>query len=57
MNDREEYWLKRRRKKLTHKEIAKAISCSQSLISRYETGDCEMGKEKVEQYKKYIDSM
>ena len=53
---REEYFLKRRQKKITMQEIAEYIGCSQSLISRYETGDCGMKKEKLEMYREYIDS-
>lgn len=55
MNLKDDYFLKRRKKKITHKELAKYIGCSQSLISRYETGECGMTKEKKEKYREYID--
>ncbi|UOE57294.1 helix-turn-helix domain-containing protein [Cytobacillus oceanisediminis] len=55
MNIKDDYFLKRRKKKITHKELAKYIGCSQSLISRYETGECGMTKEKKEKYREYID--
>jgi transcriptional regulator with XRE-family HTH domain len=51
---REEYLLKRRKKRITATEIAKAIGVSQSLISRYETGNC--GMKKVKEYREYIDN-
>lgn len=52
---RDEYLLKRRKKKITMQEIADYIGCSQSLISRYETGNCGMSKEKIQKYREYID--
>lgn len=52
---RDEYLLKRRKKRITHKELAEYIGCSQSLLSRYERGECGMKKEKVELYRRYID--
>ncbi len=52
---REVYLLKRRKKKITAKEIAQYIKCSASLISRYETGDCGMMPDKVKAYREYID--
>lgn len=52
---KEEYLLKRRRKKITHVELANYLHCSQSLISRYETGKCGMSQKKIEKYRKYID--
>ncbi len=56
MNKREEYLLKRRRKKITHIELAVYMNCSQSLISRFETGNCGMAKEKIQRYREYIDN-
>lgn len=56
MNKREEYLLKRRRKKITHNELAVYLNCSQSLISRFETGNCGMAKEKIKRYREYIDN-
>ncbi len=56
MSIKEHYILKRRKKKIRLRQIAEYIGCSQSLISRYETGDCEMEKLKVEKYKDFIDN-
>ncbi|WP_066173374.1 helix-turn-helix domain-containing protein [Bacillus marinisedimentorum] len=56
MNIKDEYLLKRRKKKITMQELAGFIGCSQSLISRYETGDCSMSDKKIERYRFYIDS-
>ncbi|MBT2680151.1 helix-turn-helix transcriptional regulator [Bacillus sp. ISL-35] len=55
MNIKDEYFLKRRQKKITHNELAVYLNCSQSLISRYETGNCGMSKEKIQRYREYID--
>lgn len=52
---KEEYLIKRRRKKITHVELANYLHCSQSLISRYETGKCGMSKTKIDKYRKYIE--
>ncbi|KQL54060.1 XRE family transcriptional regulator [Heyndrickxia shackletonii] len=56
MNDRDIYFLKRRHKKISMQKIAKYIGCSQSLISRYEIGDCLMSEEKIQLYKEFIDN-
>jgi len=56
MSTKEMYVLKRRKKRIRLRQIAEFIGCSQSLISRYETGDCEMDKAKIEKYKQFIDS-
>jgi transcriptional regulator with XRE-family HTH domain len=56
LSTKEMYILKRRRKKIRLRQLAGFIGCSQSLISRYETGDCEMDKEKIRKYKEFIDS-
>lgn len=55
MNKKDEYFLKRRQKKISMNKIANYIGCSQSLISRYETGNCGMSKSKIERYREYID--
>ncbi|APH05856.1 helix-turn-helix domain-containing protein [Bacillus weihaiensis] len=55
MIKKDEYFLKRRQKKISMKELAKNIGCSQSLISRYETGDCGMSDSKIKRYREYID--
>ncbi|MED5103141.1 helix-turn-helix transcriptional regulator [Niallia circulans] len=56
MSTKEMYVLKRRKKRIRLRQLAEFIGCSQSLISRYETGDCEMDKAKIEKYKQFIDS-
>ncbi len=56
MNKKDEYFLKRRQKKISMNELSKYIGCSQSLISRYETGDCGMTDTKIKRYREYIDS-
>ncbi|MBT2667328.1 helix-turn-helix transcriptional regulator [Bacillus sp. ISL-4] len=56
MSIKEEYLLQRRKKKIRLRQIAEYIGCSQSLISQYETGDCDMDTKKVEKYKSFIDS-
>ncbi len=56
MNEKDEYFLKRRHKKISMQKIANYIGCSQSLISRYETGDCEMSDKKIQLYREYIDT-
>lgn len=50
----EEYLLIRRRKGITHEQLAIHLQCSQSLISRYETGSCRMSEDKIEKYREYI---
>ncbi|MED0717436.1 helix-turn-helix transcriptional regulator [Aeribacillus composti] len=52
---RDEYLLKRRKKKITMQELAEYIGCSQSLISRYEHGNSGMKPEKIQKYREYID--
>lgn len=56
MNTRDEYVLKRRKKKIRLRQLAEFISCSQSLISQYETGSCEMDRAKVQKYQDFIDN-
>lgn len=55
MTEKEYYFLLRRKKKISQKEISQEIGVTQSLISRYETGDCEMSEQKIERYRSYID--
>lgn len=55
MSVKDEYILKRRKKKIVLRQIAKYIGCSLSLISRYETDSCEMDKDKIKKYREYID--
>ena len=55
MNMRDEYLLKRRKKRISQKELSEYLQCSQSLLSRYERGECGMKKEKIGLYRRYID--
>jgi len=55
MNEKELYLIKRRRKKIKQSELATALNCSQSLISRFEKGENEMSDYKIKRYKTYID--
>lgn len=55
MTEKVYYFLLRRKKKITHTELAKYIGCSQSFISRYERGNSDMSKIKIEKYRSYID--
>lgn len=52
---RDEYLIKRRKKGISQKELAQVLNCSQSLLSRYERGECGMKKEKIQKYREYID--
>ena len=56
MCKKDEYILKRRKKKIILKQLAEYIGCSQSLISQYETGHCEMDIKKVKKYREFIDN-
>ncbi len=56
MNTKDEYVLKRRKKRIRLRHIADYIGCSQSLISQYETGNCEMDRAKIVKYKEFIDN-
>jgi transcriptional regulator with XRE-family HTH domain len=56
LSTKEMYILRRRRKKIRLRQLAEFIGCSQSLISRYETENCAMEKEKIRKYKEFIDS-
>ncbi|PED32812.1 transcriptional regulator [Bacillus cereus] len=55
MNAKDEYILKRRKKRIRLRQLADYIGCSQSLISQYETGNCEMNRFKIDKYKEFID--
>ncbi|WP_038112164.1 helix-turn-helix domain-containing protein [Tuberibacillus calidus] len=50
------YLLKRKKKKITAKQISKALGISQSLISMYENDVANMSKEKIAAYEHYIDA-
>lgn len=56
MLDKQDYFLLRRKKRITLTEIAKAIGCSQSLLSKHETSECNMCSLKIKKYKKYIEN-
>ncbi|HDX9572447.1 TPA: helix-turn-helix domain-containing protein [Bacillus cereus] len=56
MNIKDEYVLKRRKKRIRLRQLADYIGCSQSLISQYETGSCEMDRVKIDKYKEFIDN-
>lgn len=56
MNRKEEYLLKRRRKGITHNELAKVLGCSQSTISRFERDLRDISEEKIKKYETYIDT-
>lgn len=53
LNERELYFMKRRKLRITHKEIAECLGVNQSSISRYERGEMNFKHEK--EYKNYID--
>lgn len=50
----EHYFLQRRRKKITLKELAVACDCSIGLISLYENHKANMSPEKIKKYQEYI---
>jgi transcriptional regulator with XRE-family HTH domain len=52
---KQEYFLRRRDKKIRMVKLAASIGCSQSLISKYETGVATMSDCKIQKYRKYID--
>lgn len=54
ITDFEKYIVIRRRKKITLKEIAKAIKCTSALISAYEKQKTNMSDEKLQKYREYI---
>lgn len=54
-DDIEHYFLLKNRKQLTNKEIAKAIGCSESLVSHYFKRRCNLSKDKELKLKRYID--
>lgn len=53
--NKEDYFLIRRKKRLTLTKLAKFMNCSQSLLSRYELNDCNMSQSNIKKYKKYIE--
>lgn len=55
LKQREIYVIKRRQKRIRLKEIAEYIGCSQSLLSKYETGTANIIPDKLRMYQDYID--
>lgn len=49
-----ELFIMRRQKKILLKDIATYVSCSISLISRYENDLCVMRQDKIEKYEEFI---
>ncbi|ADL07755.1 helix-turn-helix domain-containing protein [Thermosediminibacter oceani] len=54
MEEREILMLERRRKNIKLREIAKAIGCSISLLSRWERGECHIAPEKLRRYREFL---
>ncbi|OLN22907.1 transcriptional regulator [Domibacillus antri] len=54
-NLKQEYFLLRRQKKIRMVDLAAYIGCSQSLISKYETGVADMSEKKIQLYREYIE--
>lgn len=52
---KDEYLLKRRKKRINQSEIAKQLGVSQSHISRYEKGVSGMSEQNIKLYREYID--
>jgi len=55
LTDRDIYATKRRKARIKLKDIADAIGCSLSLISKYELNQTNMSDEKIAKYRQYID--
>ncbi|MBY0221963.1 helix-turn-helix domain-containing protein [Sporosarcina aquimarina] len=49
-----EYFLMRRNKRITLKQLAQACSCSIGLLSLYENDKTNMDANKVQKYKEFI---
>jgi len=49
-----QYFIMRRRKKITLKQISEACECSIALLSLYENDKANMSPNKVATYKKFI---
>ncbi|MFD2703925.1 helix-turn-helix domain-containing protein [Salibacterium lacus] len=56
MKVRHIYHIRRKEKKIPMEKVANYIGCSQSMVSRYETGDCAFSDFKLKKYKEYIDN-
>ncbi|MGJ7044626.1 helix-turn-helix domain-containing protein [Thermoanaerobacterium thermosulfurigenes] len=55
LTSREEYIIKRKRKKIKLKDLAQALNCSEALICKYEKGHLELKADMLEAYQNYID--
>ncbi|WP_273484739.1 hypothetical protein [Desulforamulus ruminis] len=56
MTEKEQFVALRRKKKIRLRRIAEYLSCSISLLSRYERDDCFMDEEKIIKYKNFINN-
>lgn len=54
MDDRDYYFLLRKKKKIRLKEIAQELGCSIALISFYENEKCNMSDDKILKYQRII---
>lgn len=50
----EQLYLIRRKKGIKLVELAEVIGCSQSLLSKFETGNANMASTKITKYREYI---
>lgn len=57
MDDKDSYVIKRRKKRIRLVQIANAIGCSPSMLSKYENNNAEMSDKKIAKYRGYIDSV
>lgn len=53
--DKDEYYLKRHKKRIRLNELAKFMNCSPSLVCKFENNKSLMSKDKIVRYKQYID--
>lgn len=56
VSDKEYYIILRKRKKITHVELAKQLNISQSYISLYENGKRAFSKYLEQKYREYIEN-
>lgn len=54
MDDRDYYFLQRKKKGIRLKEIAEKLGCSIALISFYENEKCNMSDDKILKYQQII---
>ena len=55
LSEKEQYIMKRKRKKLRLVDIARQIGCCHSLLSKYENDVSLMSDKKIKQYQEIID--